>query len=161
MNNFITIKNITDSWQKVDGLVLNIDLEAHSLNGVCIGEPIDNLSFLGESDFTENRDKSFVYGDMGLVVIRNNDLFSSLFIAVSKKVMRNRYLGEWLYEGKKIEISDNFKVHHVETLLGKPNDCWEDAMEKNYTYITNNISIEFSWSKKEKLQYIDFGRPRS
>ncbi len=147
--------NITDFWEKKQNSPLFVDIDSFSICGVELGQPIQKLSFLGPSDFIKSRDKSYVYKEKGITIVELNGIFNSFFVAIEKDTFHKRYRGEWIFEGKKIDITVNTKPQYLKELLGEPVDSWEDAVEICYGYKRENLELEFLWNNREKLKYVD------
>lgn len=152
----VNMANVTDRWERDETVKLFVDLDSNSLNGVGIGMPIAKLSFLGPSDKTKNRDKSYSYGRFGIQISNQHEVLSSVFIAIDKGIMKKSYKGSWFFGGREISITKNTKCEYIEDLFGTPTDQWTDYMERCYTYQRNNVEIEFLWKKGWKLRYIGF-----
>jgi hypothetical protein len=148
-------KNPTKNWEKKIIPDLIFDFNNFSLNDVKIFSNINDLSFLG---FIENTQDSLIYKDQGLIIeyYENN---ISCFVLLNNSEEGKPFNGKIIIKNNFINIADLNNLENIIKYFGDP--FWktnnENVISLYYEY-KNNIEVTFDLVD-EKLEEIDISTP--
>lgn len=133
---------------------LNFNIDRGSIANYIIGEPLEaDLESIGPS---EQAQKGFsIYEKNGLVA-GITVFFRSGYLGHDNK----SYEGNISFDGHDVDLSYKSTPENVVSILGPPNEQWNDGVEMCMIFLLGGKEIEVIWNvdKEKVLEYISVSK---
>jgi hypothetical protein len=155
--------NRTASWQATANDPLAVDLTAYRFCGVAIGDPIDNLSFLGPAENPYEQAHTYNYFQRGFYLVDDNGQLETVvfLLALDPSMPRVRpFVGNWLHNGRSLHLTDQTQPQDLRRDLGEPfHEYSEETNDVIWFYESPGVEWQFAWSPTGQLASVELGLP--
>ena len=157
--------NRTFSWQPMPAQneTLTVDLTSHRFAGVAIGDPIDQISFLGPADNPYELVHTYNYFRRGFYLVDDDGkLETVVFLLVLDAAMPTLipFAGRWLHNGRPLAITAQTPPQDLRRDWGEPfHEYTEPEGDLIWFYEFPRVEWQFAWTQEGQLASVELGLP--
>ncbi|TLM73424.1 hypothetical protein ACONUD_02755 [Microbulbifer harenosus] len=117
---------------------------------------LDNLTIGSFVLGAEFHGKNQIFQGVGYSVSVHKKIVANIHINFGTKIPKSLVFNDCIIlNGEICNIDVNTGCREIETLLGPPQEQWEDDYAKNYRYLYKTHELEFNWLvDKDHLEYL-------